>query len=212
MQQSLTETIQRNRVKTAIRSLAASEHNDQQISHKTSAVKEILGNTTGISVDKHCVAQLSHQYYDMKARYSGKRVVTTVVESAKRDAFWLRVQQRCQAAGVPPERFMKAQFDYFHAAFGTIPKLNQLITEAATTRAQAFAGKTAGHVVSNAIEAPVSMGALFARCEQQVRDVCRAQKMTREEYYAAFVVTKIIAMPQQFLDADPVYKKVLNGL
>ncbi len=210
MSETMIETLRRKRATTAIRSMAMSEINEQHLHNKAKAAREQLGNTNGINEDTELTAQLAHHYYHMKASYSGKRVQTRVVDSARRQQFWGKVQTCCKTADVTPERYMKAQFSFFHIAFGTTPKLNQLATEAAIERAQSFEGKTSGKVVGNAIESGVSLGSLFARCEQQVRDICRAQSVTREEYYRIFVIPGLISMPHEFLSADPVYQEVAN--
>lgn len=210
MSETMIETLRKKRATTAIRSMAMSETNEQQLHNKAEAAREQLGNTNGINEDKELIAQLAHHYYQMKASYSGKRVQTRVVESAKRQQFWGKVQVCCKTAGVTPERYMKAQFSFFHIAFGTTPKLSQLATEAAVERAQSFEGKTSGKVVGNAIDAGVSLGSIFARCEKQVRDICRVQSVTREEYYRIFVIPGLISMPHEFLNADPVYREVAS--
>lgn len=211
MSETMMEALRKKRATTAARSIAMSQINEQQIHNKAEAAKEVLGNTTGITENAAYVAQLSHHFYEMQARYKGKRVCTTVVESEKRKTFWTKVQSCCKTAGVSPERYMKAQFAFFHTAFGTTPKMHQLATAAAIDRAKAFEGNTAGKVVSNAIEATTDLGALFGRCEQQIREVCRKQGMDRATYYKTFVVTGLLPMAREFLARDPVYQEVLNA-
>lgn len=208
MSESMMELLRKKRATSNSRSIAMSESSDIQLHNKAEAAKEQLGNTSGIEEQTAYIAQLSHHYYDMQAKYSNKRVVTRPKESKKRTQFWSRVQEACKVSEVSPERYMKAQFDYFHVAFGTTPKMANLATDAAIERAKAYDGKTSGKIVGNAIEAGVSLGSVFARCEKQVRDIMRAQRVTREEYYQRFVLTRLIAMPQEFLNADPVYRKV----
>lgn len=210
MPDSMVELFHRRRAQAAARSITASENNEQYLHNKAETTRELIGNTGEIDEDAHYTRQLAFHYYEMKARYYGKSTVTRVTHSKKSENFWKRVQLACKTSGVTPERYMKAQFDFFNVAFGTVPKINQLITEAAIERAREFAGKTEGRVVSNAIEAKVDLGAVFKRCEQQIRDICRAQKLTRKEYYQHFVLTKLISMPKQFLDADPVYQEVIR--
>jgi hypothetical protein len=211
MEETMMEALRRRRGIAAVRSMSASEANEEQLHNKAEAVKEQLGNTNGINADKEYINQLSHHYYAMLARYRGSRINTKVVDSLRRQQLWGRVQTCCKQAEVSPERYMKAQFNYFHTAFGTAPKLSQLATEAAVERASAFEGKTEGKVVASAQDAKVNLGAVFSRCEQQVRDICRAQKVTREEYYQRFVLTNLISMPIEFLKADPVYRRVADG-
>lgn len=210
MAETIVELLRRKRAQMAVRSITASERNESYIHNKATTAKEILGNTGVLDVDAHFTRQLAHHYYDMRARYRGKVALTRPKTSVKSVAFWAKIQTACKQAGVTPERYMKAQFDFFHVAFGTVPKLSQLGTEAAIVRASEFEGKTTGKVVGNAIEAKVDLGAIFQRCEKQIRDICRAQKMTRKEYYQHFVLTKLISMPTQFLAADPTYREVVN--
>jgi hypothetical protein len=189
-----------------------SEAAERQLQAKAEAVKEHLGNTGGVKPEIQLVEQLAFYYYHMRAQYARKRVTTKATESLRRQEFWGRVSVCCKAAGVSPERYMKAQFSYFHTAFGTTPKLSQLATKAATERAKLYGGKTSGNVVSNAIETKVELGAIFARCEQQIRDICRHQKISREEYYRKFVLSGLVNMPKEFLNADPTYQQVTNEL
>lgn len=211
MPETMMEMMRRRRATSAHRSLSASDAYDQQISNKAAAAKEQLGHTNGLNEDTVYIAQLSHHYYTMQAAYTGRHVKTVVVHSDKRNKFWGRVQEACKKADVSPERYMKAQFQFFHHAFGTTPKLCNLSTDSAVDRAVAFEGKTTGKTVGNAIEAKLDLGSLFSRCDQQVRDVCNNRKMTREEYYKTFVITGLIPMPKKFLEADPVYRRVADA-
>lgn len=210
MPESMLEMMRKKRLANAIRSVSVSESNEQLIHNKSNAVKEKLGHTCKLDEEKLYIQQLSYHFYSMQASYSGKPLRAVTKESKKRQDYWGRVQDACKKSGVPPDRYIKAQFQFFHHAFGTTPKLCNLATEAAIDRARSYEGKTEGSVVSSAIEATVDLGSLFSRCDKQVRDVCRNRNITREDYYRTFVVTKLIPMPQQFLNADPVYRGILD--
>jgi len=211
MNETMMEVLHKRRLIKVANSIRMIESNEQQLQNKAEAAKEQLGNLTGIDEDAAYIAQLSHQYYIMKACYQGKSLYTKVVDSEKRRMLWSRVQACCKKADVSPEHFMKAQFDYFHRAFGTTPKLSHLATPNAVYRALAFEGKTIGKVVGNAIEFKLDLGALFSHCEKQIRDVCRAQGIDRAAYYKIFVVTGLMPMDTHFLSKDPVYQEVANG-
>lgn len=209
MQETMMETIRRKRAVSVCRSLTATENNENYIHNKAEATKEKLLHTNGFTEENAYIQQLSYYYYSMLASYKGQTIKTKIVDSESRRKFWGKVQQCCKEAGVTPERYIKAQFSYFHNVFGTAPKLNQLITEAAVARAVDFDGNTAGRVVGS-IPVHRDEGSIFRHCENQIREVCRAQSLSREEYYKKFVLTKLIPMSKEFLNLDPIYLKVLN--
>jgi hypothetical protein len=205
---SITEQLKHIKLKNIERSIKASEQNEISIREKSRLIKPILGTHNPVETLEIKAYQLSVLYYEMKARYDGKATFTKVATSDKSKDLWRRVAVACDKAGAEPRMFMKAQYDFFHTAFGTIPKLNQLATEGATTRAQLYAGNDKS-IVGNAMEHKISVGSLFSYCEKQIQDICKAQNCNREEFYQRFVLTRLLSFPKQFLESDPVYRKLV---
>jgi hypothetical protein len=153
---------------------------------------------------------LTEMYYSMVARYSGKRNFTNYTPSKKRDAIWKRIIARVHEAGVGAETFLKAQFVFFDAAFGCPPSLPSLTTEKAVKRAQEFTGK-AGNVVASSTSYTTEKAAVLQHTDKFIRDICKVQKISREQFYITFVITGEISIPKVFLDIDPVWKAVSNA-
>jgi len=210
MAKSMVDVLRQKRLNSARRSVNASELRENAVHNKANITKDLIGANNGIDEDTQLESRLSYLYYSMKSKYDNKSLQSLVVHSDKSKAFWQRVAAVCKQSEVDPDRFMKAQFSYFHKTFGTTPDLPQLTTEAAIQRARDFTGQTKGNVVGNNIPADVSLGAVFARCEKQLREMCRAQKCNREEFYRRFVCTGVFTFPNEFLMRDPTYLEVAD--
>lgn len=152
---------------------------------------------------------LTEMYYGMVARFRGKSNFTTYTPSAKRDAIWKRIIARVRESGVSGEDFMKAQFQYFGDTFGCPPNLPSLTTEKAVKRAQSFTGML-GSAHASAVDYKSDKVEILQYYDKLIRDVCKAHKITKEQFYRAFVLTGEIVIAQVYLDADPIYKKVSN--
>ena len=188
-----------------------SEANEGRLHDKLEVALECIGNNTGIDADKSYVKQLSYHYYVMKARFYGLQLYSSITESARRDAVWRRIQEAHTKSGVTPERYMKAQFEYFQDMFGTVPKLSHLATDKAIERAQKFKGKTTGKVVSNAILYKPDLGAVFGRCEKQMREICKERELSRVDAYKFLIRVGMLSMlDSKFLALDPDYKKAVG--
>lgn len=151
--------------------------------------------------------QLTEMYYSMVARFRGKTNFTTYTPSAKRDAIWRRIIARVRESGVSSEDFLKAQFKYFADTFGCPPNLPSLTTEKAVKRAQDFKGML-GNAVATAVDYKSDKVEILQYYDKLARDVCKAHKITKEQFYRAFVKTGEIEMAKVYLDADPVWRKV----
>lgn len=153
--------------------------------------------------------QLTEMYYEMIAHYRGKRNFTTYAPSARRDAIWKRIIARVRESGVGAEDFLKAQFKYFDEAFGCPPNLPSLTTEKAVKRAQDFKGILGG-VVASALDYKSDKVEILQYYDKLCRDVCKAHKINKEQFYRAFVLTGEIEIAKIYLDADPIWKRVNN--
>jgi hypothetical protein len=179
---------------------------DKCLDAKAKAVK----SHTGSSMDP-IAQQLAHHYYTMKAAYYSKRLTSYAVDSPKRAEFWGRVRACCEESGTTPELYIRAQFKYFHSVFGTVPTLPQLITELAVDRARSNEQDGGRRIVASSMETKTDLGVIFSRCNQQVQEVCRVRKISREDYYRQFVVSGLIQMNKQFLESDPAYQRACDS-
>lgn len=207
MPTTITDYLTKHRLNQIKKSITSSESNEAYIHNRSVATKALLSQDLPVVTTTHTGADLSAIFYSMLDKYTGKQRFAHVTTTPKSVAMWGRVAAACAASGVPPHTYMKSQFDYFHRLFGTTPKLTQLATENAIVRAQVFSGSDAA-IVGNGIEHKISIGTLFSHCEKQIQDVCKAHKLTREEFYRKFVLTKLLSLPTSFLEADPVYKNL----
>ena len=193
--------------------IRGSEAHETAVNNKATRVKRLLVGEVGTEIDVRTMSaqDMCAMYHDMLSDY---RQQSNFVDYAKINksaiAFWSRVVDICQKQGFTPKAYLQAQFSYFHTTFGTAPLLPQLITEKATERAKAEV-KIKGRVVASAVASDFSLSDMFRECDKQVRNICRAQNMTREEFYQKLVVTGEYPLPVAFLNVDPVYQKVANG-
>jgi hypothetical protein len=110
-----------------------------------------------------------------------------------------------KASGVEREVFVRAQFTWFHDKFRKAPTPVQLTTDEAVVRAASVAPQAVRTVV---VEDKIPISDLFKRCEKQMADLMRAQNMSREDVYRKLVLPGLAVFPEQFLNADPTWKRV----
>lgn len=205
----ILETLRRARLKSVKSSIAFSETRDKIIHSQAEYVKATVINNKSTGTEQRCGAlQASTLYYTMLDQYFVKhsfRQPTLMNDRAK--ALWQRVYDASVEVNMPIEDYLKAQFTFFHKAFGKPPELHQLATPKAKERAkETVLGST--RVVGNNIEIKKDIAAILRAAEQQMQELCRQHKLSREEVYRKFVVTGLFFFPKEYLDADPVYKKV----
>jgi len=209
---SIIERIKKQKLKKISRSINISERNEQIIKNKSEVVKDLMGSTN--ELDKHVsyANQLSYHYYKMLHEYNTYTFVSLVkpVPNKRGESYWNKVAERCLQAEVSPEKYIKAQFVYFNKHFNKSPEHKHLITEEAVKRAKTVSS-IQDRVVSDHLPSNVDLGTLFSECEKMIRRLCRAQNISREEFYRNFVIPGIITIPKQFLQADPVYKAIIKG-
>lgn len=207
----LLEYLRNRRLASLKGSRAASDRYNSEIQDHADRVKhQITGEALPDSFDAAPAQYVATLFYRMKDEYSKTKSFARLSpkQFSRSKSYWSRVVTRVMEADVLPETYIRAQFSWFHDAFGTTPELKHLATDAAVERASLFSGNTARAVVGNNIKHSLSMATMFRHCEQQVRKMCRAQKVTREEFYIRFVLTGNMTFPKAFLQADPVYKRV----
>lgn len=123
-------------------------------------------------------------------------------------SLWKRVRKAVEDSGVDGETYIKAQFTFYHNSFKMAPKPHVLTTDAAVLRASTVKPEK---VMTNNIPAEANTADLFKRCERLMTETMRTQGLTREEVYRKLVLTRLIAFPAIYLNADPVWRKINAG-
>lgn len=208
----ILEVLRQRRLKSARSSVAFGEASDAAVSQRAKLAKATLAEINGNEVPKDAEElRMASIYYRMVDEYYAKSSIRMPSKVSKRGlALWRRVVRSCTESQVEPEQYLRAQFQYFHKAFGRPPELRQLATDNAKTRAREFAG-VKGKIVGNDIRHKGDIASIMRNAEKQMQDICRAQSMTREEVYRNLVLTGLMIFPKEYLAADPVYQKVKNA-
>jgi len=184
----------------------------EELENKESSVKRILGGENQYQAVPVKLTVLRDLYFTMLRAYTGNVQYYSAEMSDGQVALWMRVEKARCKTGCDPERYIKAQFAWFDNAFGTSPKPVQLASDAAVDRALEFEGSTKGRVLGNVRKAPVALADTFRESEKLLQKMMIAQKCNREEFYRRFVLTGVYMFPKEFLEADPVYKKAVEGI
>lgn len=205
----IISTLEAQRIQTLERSERYSDLRVEATRARGEAFKSLVtGVPQGVAL-LPAAAILRKHYYDMLSTYRGGSFAFSKALTKRGAALWMRVLVAQQASGVPAEQFIRAQFVWFHKAFGKEPAVTQLATEAATNRAVEVGGTAKRNVVSNNKPAAVSLAEVFRESERLVQDIMRAQKcVSREAFYRDFVLTGVFCLPEKFLQADPAWRKV----
>lgn len=211
MSETISKAIRERRIRAAKSSVAYADLTERNVARQLKSVKQIMtGEYEEDGLDPS-VRSLREHYYRMKRDYTLSADFSQVPDMNKRSiALWTRVSNAWKLSGVSQEHFIKAQFDWFHRSFGKAPDVVNLVTESAVERAKEYSGSK-HRVIGNNVKAEISTADIFRNCERMIRDICRAQKVTREEFYQRFVLTGEFSLPKEFLKADPVYRKVVEG-
>lgn len=206
---SIVDILREKKLKSLKSSIQFQETLERHTHGLAADVKDMLSGNTGDALAptesnlRTIYSRLLNEYY------GGTKFVTYAVMNKRSVALWHRVSVRCEESGLSPEAFLKAQFVWFDKSFGRPPNVVQLTTEAAVLRAKEVALPT-GKVVTSAVPAKLDLASILRRAEQQMQELMRVHSMSREEVYGTFIVTGLFSLPQEFLNADPVYKKVVN--
>lgn len=198
---SIIEAVRAQRLKQLVRSNAHGEQYAEGVHRKAEFVQAMLKGTA-TDVDEH---NLQHLYYQHVTAYTGNKYANPTIRTKRQLAYWRSVGKAVKTSGVAPSKYMAAQFNYFDKVFGTYPKVQQLHTEAAITRALEFTGNT--KTLVKRYKSTNTTADVMRQADKQVRQMCKAQKLTREQFYKKLVLTGIVSLPKVFLEADPAYRK-----
>ncbi len=209
----IISALQAQRIQRLDRSERYTELREEATRARGEDVKALLtGRTPSDLKLPSTAAALRKHYYDMLSVYQGGSFAFAKALTKRGVALWMRVLQAQQESGVDPEQFIRAQFVWFHKAFGKAPTVEQLTTEAATQRAIEVGGTVKSNVVSNNIPAKLGIAEIFRQSEKMVQEIMRAQGcVSREAFYRDYILTGVFCLPKQFLKADPAYLRVVNG-
>lgn len=200
--------IQKQRLTAAKRSIAASENHEARVAQNAARATAVVSGTSPFAGREHFEEYVLRDIY-MRTLEEYERkpnhAYTGQPFTPRGLALWKRVAACWRSSGVDPDTYVRAQFTYFHNAFRRAPTAQQLATDAAVVRAASVVPEK---VSTNNIPASVDTAELFKRCEKQMTDVMRAQKMTREEVYRKLVIPGFLAFPDQYLKADPLWKQL----
>lgn len=207
---SIESRIKEARLKTLRRSFAATEAHEAAVSRTALATAAVITGTAKSDFREHLEEYTLREIYVRELeRYDGKKRFGYSGQpfTPRGLVLWTRIVRAWKASGVSMQDYVKAQFAWFHEKFRKAPEPVQLATDEAVLRAATVAPKKVGSVAKEEI---LDVGALFSRCDKQIRDVMRAQKMTREEVYRKLVKPGILLIPEKFLRQDPVWKALEN--
>lgn len=200
-------------ITAAQRSIQGSELMDNRLHESGQEALAALGESDGtVPVE---VVLLRSTYRSLLQSYSRKKNWAPAKPMNKRSInTWTRVEEARKRASVTHEEFLKAQFAWFHNAFGRAPTISQLATDKAIERAREYVHGGKPPPVSNPITRDIkfegSMAEVFKYNERMLQSLLRAQKCTRAEFYRKFVLSGEFSFDPRFLQADPVYIKVYN--
>lgn len=187
------------------RSFGQTERHDREVRQRAERATAIVNGTNPHAGKVNYEEYMLRDIYNRELENYTRQRVFTPEMNPKALSLWSRVAKAWRVSGVDMETFIKAQFTYFHNTFRTSPTIVQLTTDGAVVRAASVKPEK---VMTNDIPANVNLGELFQRCEKHMTEIMRAQKLTREEVYRKLVVTRLVAFPAQYLNADPVWRKV----
>lgn len=206
MAKSLIEAVNASKCKKLDRQIRGSEFIQKQAIKLAETVK------IGRSQDPEVLTafQLGCLYYDMLATYYCKYNFIKPTMDKKSLAFWKRVEAARERAGVSSSDFIKAQFDWFDKHLKTAPPLPSLTTDNAVDRAVSFVGGSRDRVVGQS-EYKSEEASVIRYIDVQVRQICKAQNLTKEEFYTKLVIPGNFPIPEPYLKVCPIWKKVTRG-
>lgn len=206
----ILEAIREHRLKKA---LASNRFQDQRDKATTTQIQEFKARFKGEGDPKLVPAMnAARTYYSMLDAYKKTASVKLPTSFNKRaQALWTRVADASVKSGLTVDAFIRAQFVFFHKAFGKAPEPYQLATDAAVERAKSDDNKTlAKKVVGNNISHKGDLAETLRDAEKMMRKLMATHKLTRREVYVRFVKTGLFTFPKQYLAADPVWAEVTS--
>lgn len=208
----IVAVIASQRLSSISRSVAGSENHEKRVANLAVRTQAMLtGAVVGGHKDNLEEYMLRDTYMKILEEYNRAPNYAYHGQefNARGLALWRRAVKALKASGTDRETYVRAQFTWFHDKFRKAPEPLQLTTDEAVIRAATVAPVST--VRNGNIDANIPIGDLFRRCEKQMSDLQRAQKLTREEVYRNLVLTKMVLFPESFLKADPTWAKVKNG-
>jgi hypothetical protein len=203
--------LEQRRLRSIKKSIQYEEQREVAAQHHSAVAKVIVSgksNDVGLSIE---VQTLRSLYYDMLQDYQGNTYGIAGPITKRGAALWTRVANAWKCAECTPTQFMRAQFAWFHKAFGKAPKVKQLTTDSAINRAREFTGNADRRIIGNNVSSKIDLAAVFRESEKLLQDMMRAQNCSsREDFYRDFVLSGLVTFPKAFLNADPSYRKVTN--
>lgn len=189
------------------RSFGQQERYERDLHQRAERAVAVVNGTNPYAGKQHYEQYMLRDIYNRELEIYTRKSVFSTEMSPRALTLWTRVAKAWKSSGVDMDTYIRAQFTYFHNTFRTHPTVLQLTTDSAVVRAASVKPEK---VMTNNIPAEINLAELFKRCEKQMTEIMRVQKLTREEVYLKLVVTRLVAFPEQYLNADPVWKKVLN--
>lgn len=193
------------------KSMAFTDMHDKRVASTAERATAVLGGASPFASSEHFVEYQLRDFYMRTLEAYDRKIVYSYFGQPFTPhslALWKRVAKAVAASGVDGNTYISAQFTFYHNSFKQAPKPQFLTTDAAVLRAASVKPEK---VVTNNIPADVPTAELFKRCERQMTDIMRAQKLTREEVYRKLVLTHMVSFPSMYLNADPVWTQVKNG-
>lgn len=203
--------IKQQKLTAAKRSIAFSETQEKRAVNTAARATAVVTGSSPFAGSEHFAEyQLRDIYMRALEAYERKPLYSYFGQpfTPQGLALWKRVRKAVEDSGVDGETFIKAQFTFYHNSFKMAPKPHVLTTDAAVLRASTVKPEK---VVTNNIPAEKNTADLFKRCERLMTETMRTQGLTREEVYRKLVLTRMIAFPDVYLNADPVWRKINNG-
>ncbi len=182
-------------------SINCSERN--VIATHVKAEKVALALQTG---DFSLVEAVRSTYYRLLKTYKYGEDWKIPKDSKRSDVTWGRVAKSYEESNCTVEHYMKAQFQWFHAVFGTHPKITHLATPAARDRARLYEAVNS-NITANSIPAKKEVAVLLRNSEKQMRALQEARNLSRREVYDQLVKPGLFMFPKEFLESDPEYSK-----
>lgn len=206
----ILEALKQARLRSVKASISFSETRDKHLHQQAEYVKATVLTQDTEAKERNDVTEAANLYYEMLDFYFAKHTFRMPkLMNDKSIRLWTRVVDAAREVNMPIKDYLKAQFVFFHKAFGKPPDLPQLATPKAKERAkEAVLGST--RVVGNNIEIKKDIAGLLRSAEQRMQELCRTHKLSREDVYRKFVLTGLFFFPKEYLDADPIYKKVCS--
>jgi len=207
---SIVEAVKAKRLATVKKQIVGAENFENSIK-KQAVLAEIVLH--GEDDDLAEARKAQRIYYEYLNKYTHKKhIPPSSLDTPRAVTFWKSVAATIAQSQVQTEEFMSAQFSWFDKNFGTSPQLKNLRTEAAIIRAQEAANIAPKKVVAKYTAAVGNFADTMRMADQMLRNICKAQKMTRQEAYCKLVIPGLLSLPESFLKADPEYAKAKESL